>query len=93
MLDRLLGEAAGGAEAGVCEDDVDAPEPLERGGGGRLDLIPLGDVARDGVRPLGAELADEPVERLLAPRAASTTRSPACTPAVRSPPRSRSRRR
>ena len=68
VLGRFLEEAAGGAEAGVREDDVDAAEALER----RLDeggvLLPLGDVA-DLDHDLGAlvEAGGELVERLAAP--------------------------
>ena len=69
MLDRLLEEAARGAEAGVGEDGVDAAEALERRGGHRLDLVPLGDVAAHGQRPLLAtELADQLLQRLQPPR-------------------------
>ena len=69
VLDRLLEEAARGAEAGVGEDRVDAAEALERGRGHRLDLVPLGDVAAHRQRPLlAAELAGELLERLQPPR-------------------------
>jgi len=86
VLGRLLEEAPGGAEAGVGEDRVDPPEALQRRGCQGLDLIPLGDVARDGDRPLGsAELGGERLE-LSARRAASTRRySAAVARAVAAP--------
>ncbi len=69
MLGRLLEEAAGGAEAGVGEDRVDAAEPLQRPRRQRLDLVPLGDVAGDRDRRLGtAELGRQSLERLASPR-------------------------
>lgn len=69
MLDRLLEEAARGAEAGVGEDRVDPPEALERRSGHRLDLVPLGDVAAHGQRPLlAAELGDQLLQGLQPPR-------------------------
>ena len=63
MLDVALLEAARGAEAGVGERDVDAPEGVERGLDERLLLVPLGDVAGDGERAVvAAELLGERVE-------------------------------
>ena len=40
LLGRLLEKAAGGAEAGVGEDGVEAAEGLDRGGGERLVVAP-----------------------------------------------------
>src|SRR3954471_8824911 len=63
LLRRLGGEAALGAEASVGEDDVDAAEALERGGGHRLLLVPLGDVAGDRERALvAAQLRGQSLE-------------------------------
>jgi len=67
VLRRLVEEPAGGAEAGVREDDVDPAEPVDGGGRQGLDLIPLGHVAGDGQGIAGTELLRERVERLLAP--------------------------
>ena len=55
-----------GAEAGVGERDVDPPVGVERGLDERLLLVPLGDVAGDGERTLGAaELLGERGELVL----------------------------
>ena len=69
VLDRLLEEAARGAEAGVGEDRVDSPEVLQRRRGQRLDLVPLGDVAAHRDRPLlAAELRGQRLQLLQPPR-------------------------
>ena len=87
VLDRLLEEAAGGAEAGVGEDGVDAAEALQRRRGHRLDLVPLGDVAADRQRPLlAAELRGQLLQLLQPPRRQHQ-------PVARRPRRARSRRR
>lgn len=74
MLGRLLEEAAGGTEAGVGEDRVDATELVQPACRQRLDLIPLGDVAGDRDRRLRTaelEARSSSASRL---RAASTRR-------------------
>ena len=69
VLDRLLEEAAGGAEACVGEDGVDPAEVGQRPRRQRLDLVPLGDVALDGDRRLrAAQLGGQVLERLAPPR-------------------------
>jgi len=45
VLHRLLGEATGGAEAGVGERGVESPERVEGGAHQRLLVVPLGHVA------------------------------------------------
>jgi hypothetical protein len=56
-------------EPGVGEDDVDAPERVERGADERLLLVPLRDVAGHRERPtIAAELLRERVELVLRAR-------------------------
>jgi len=63
VLGRLLEEAALGSETGVGEDDVDAPEVMQRGPDHVLLLAEVRDVAGDSDRALGAaELLGERLE-------------------------------
>jgi len=52
MLGGLLEEAAGGAEASVGEDGVEAAEVIQRGLGELLLVLPVGDVAADSEGPV-----------------------------------------
>jgi hypothetical protein len=54
VLHRLLEEAALGPEAGVGEEHVEAPEPLQRGRDQRLLVVPAGHVATHCERALGS---------------------------------------
>ena len=70
----LLEKAALGAEPGVGEDGVEPAEGLDRRGGERLVVGPLGDVAAHGDRLVGAaELVGELCSSS-SRRAASTSR-------------------
>ena len=94
MLGGLLEEAALGAEAGVGEDDVDAPEGVERGRGQALLLAPVHDVARDDERAArAAELLAERLEAVAAARGEHQAVARPRRPGAPSRRRCRSRRR
>ena len=66
LLGRLLQEAAGGAEAGVGEDRVEAPEALDGGLDEALVVLEVGHVGAHGERAVvSAELTGQRLELLL----------------------------